>query len=107
MVGQKRIHEISTEMCSLLDQQTKFLNGHRVLSAMSAEVVEDYAHRSERLNQLSRNSANPLDVPKKKSNPKIALRCPTCGAAPGEKCELPTGQQRTNPSCPPLIAADR
>jgi len=24
-----------------------------------------------------------------------AVRCPTCGAAPGEKCELVTGQPRT------------
>jgi hypothetical protein len=30
-------------------------------------------------------------------NPKqvLAVRCPTCGAAPGEKCELATGQPRT------------
>jgi hypothetical protein len=26
-----------------------------------------------------------------------AARCPTCGAAPGEKCELSTGQPRTEP----------
>jgi 4-hydroxy-3-methylbut-2-en-1-yl diphosphate synthase IspG/GcpE len=26
-----------------------------------------------------------------------AVRCPTCGAAPGEKCELTTGQPRTEP----------
>ncbi len=25
------------------------------------------------------------------------VRCPTCGAAPGEKCELSTGQPRTEP----------
>jgi CRP-like cAMP-binding protein len=27
----------------------------------------------------------------------LAVRCPTCGAAPGEKCELSTGQPRTRP----------
>ena len=27
----------------------------------------------------------------------LAVRCPTCGAAPGEKCELSTGLSRTNP----------
>ena len=34
---------------------------------------------------------------KKELSPKEALtvRCPTCGAAPGEKCELTTGQLRT------------
>jgi hypothetical protein len=27
----------------------------------------------------------------------LAVRCPTCGAGPGEKCELNTGQPRNNP----------
>jgi len=27
----------------------------------------------------------------------LAVRCPTCGAAPGQKCELSTGQPRTEP----------
>jgi len=27
----------------------------------------------------------------------LAVRCPTCGAAPGQKCELSTGQPRTAP----------
>ena len=52
MVSHERMHEISTEMCGLLDQQSKFLNSRRSLSAMSAEEVEDYAHRDNRLNQL-------------------------------------------------------
>jgi hypothetical protein len=36
---------------------------------------------------------------KKEPSPKriLAIRCPTCGAAPGEKCELGTGQPRTEP----------
>jgi hypothetical protein len=35
----------------------------------------------------------------KEPNPKqiLAIRCPTCGAAPGEKRELATGQPRNNP----------
>ena len=52
VVSHERMHEISTEMCGLLDQQSKFLNSRRSLSAMSAEEVEDYAHRNNRLNQL-------------------------------------------------------
>jgi hypothetical protein len=34
---------------------------------------------------------------KKKLGPKqvLAIRCPTCGAKPKEKCELSTGQPRT------------
>ncbi|MGH9551815.1 MAG: zinc finger domain-containing protein [Terriglobales bacterium] len=27
----------------------------------------------------------------------LAIPCPTCGAKPGEKCELSTGQPRTDP----------
>jgi hypothetical protein len=46
---------------------------------------------------------------KKELSPKqiLALPCPTCGAAPGEKCELSTGQPRTEPHRDRrLIAAD-
>jgi len=36
---------------------------------------------------------------KKELSPKkiLAVRCPTCGAKPREKCELSTGQPRTDP----------
>jgi hypothetical protein len=36
---------------------------------------------------------------KKELSPKdvLAIRCPTCGAKPGEKCELSTGQPRADP----------
>ena len=36
---------------------------------------------------------------KKELSPKkmLAVRCPTCGAAPEEKCQLSTGQPRTDP----------
>ena len=48
------MNEISTEMCGLLDLQSKFLNRPGLLSATSAEEVEMYAHRNNRLNQLSK-----------------------------------------------------
>jgi hypothetical protein len=32
-----------------------------------------------------------------KKDPALAVRCPTCGAKRGEKCELGTGQPRTTP----------
>lgn len=36
-----------------------------------------------------------------------AVRCPACGAGPGKKCELSTGQPRTEPHRDRrLIAAD-
>jgi hypothetical protein len=38
---------------------------------------------------------------------RLAVRCPTCGARPGEKCELGTGQPRTYPHRDRrLVAAD-
>ncbi len=36
-------------------------------------------------------------VMKTKQVPALAVRCPTCGAKPGEKCELSTGLPRTEP----------
>jgi hypothetical protein len=37
----------------------------------------------------------------------LTVRCPTCGAVPGEKCELGTGQPRTHPHFDRrVIAAD-
>jgi hypothetical protein len=29
--------------------------------------------------------------------PSLAVRCPTCGASPKEKCELHNGLERTDP----------
>jgi hypothetical protein len=46
---------------------------------------------------------------KRELSPKevLAVPCPTCGAAPKEKCELSTGQPRTEPHRDRrLIAAD-
>jgi len=35
----------------------------------------------------------------------LIVRCPTCGAKPGEKCELNTGLPRTDPH-PARVAAE-
>jgi len=35
----------------------------------------------------------------------LAVRCPTCGAKPGEKCELSTGLPRTEPHRDRRLAA--
>ena len=53
-MSHERVNEISSEMCGLLDQQKQFLNSGCVLSAMSAEDVEAYARRNDRLNELFR-----------------------------------------------------
>jgi hypothetical protein len=36
-------------------------------------------------------------VMKDKKELALTVRCPTCGAKPGEKCELSTGLPRTDP----------
>ena len=35
----------------------------------------------------------------------LSVRCPTCGARPGEKCELSTGLPRTDPHRDRRLAA--
>jgi len=35
----------------------------------------------------------------------LSVRCPTCGAKPGEKCELSTGLPRTDPHRDRRLAA--
>jgi hypothetical protein len=43
---------------------------------------------------------------KKVSEKKVlSIRCPTCGAKPGEKCELSTGLPRTDPHRDRRLAA--
>jgi hypothetical protein len=37
----------------------------------------------------------------------LRFRCPTCGAKPGEKCELHTGLPRTEPHPDRLSAAEK
>jgi len=34
---------------------------------------------------------------KERSPQALTIPCPTCGAAPGKKCELSNGQPRTDP----------
>jgi endogenous inhibitor of DNA gyrase (YacG/DUF329 family) len=38
-------------------------------------------------------------------DPTLEVRCPTCGAKVGEKCELSTGQPRTSPHRDRRLAA--
>jgi hypothetical protein len=47
----------------------------------------------------TRNRCRIFSMVKKERSTKEALtvRCPTCGAKPGEKCELGTGLPRTDP----------
>jgi hypothetical protein len=36
----------------------------------------------------------------------LTVQCPTCGAAPDEKCELTSGQPRTDPHRERLLVAN-
>jgi hypothetical protein len=48
------MHEISIEMCELVDQQSELLNSRPTLNALSAEEIEAYAYRNNRISQLSK-----------------------------------------------------
>jgi hypothetical protein len=64
--------------------------------------LSDFERESRAADALLRGKA-------KKPTPKQveAVRCPTCGVGPGQKCELATGQLRTEPHRDRrLIAAD-
>jgi len=37
----------------------------------------------------------------------LAVRCPTCGAGPREKCEINSGFQRTDPHPARSLAAEK
>jgi hypothetical protein len=52
LVNYERMHEISAEMCGLLDQQAELLDSRPTLSALSAEEVDVYAHRNDLLYEL-------------------------------------------------------
>jgi hypothetical protein len=54
VVNDERMNDISAEMCCLLDQQAKMLDSRPTLSALSAEEVDVYAHRNDRLLDLSK-----------------------------------------------------
>ena len=45
---------------------------------------------------------------KAKKEQALTVRCPSCGAKPRQKCELSTGQPRTNPHRDRrLVASDK
>jgi hypothetical protein len=51
-MNQNRIGEISFEMCSLLDAQSKLLTSQTKLIDMSVEEVDGYSQRNDRIGQL-------------------------------------------------------
>jgi predicted nuclease with TOPRIM domain len=53
-VASDRIKEITSEMSRLVEQQKKMLGSATKLLDMSAEVVDEYFQRYERLRQLAR-----------------------------------------------------
>jgi len=59
------------------------------------------SHRFRTLSKIDQPSARALEhySPMKELSLKnaLAVSCPTCGAAPGEECEINTGQPRTDP----------
>jgi hypothetical protein len=50
----QRIRDLSAEMCSLLDEQSKLLNAGARLNEMSGEELGEYAFRNDRIHLLCR-----------------------------------------------------
>jgi hypothetical protein len=48
----QRIRDLSAEMCSLLDEQSKLLNNGAKLSEMSGKELGEYAIRNDRIHLL-------------------------------------------------------
>ena len=64
-----------------------------------ALVKIDHSFRSRTLHHVA------MKITEKEA---LAVRCPTCGAKPGEKCELSTGLPRTDPHRDRrLVASDK
>jgi hypothetical protein len=53
-MDQNRIREISTEMCRILDEQSRVLNKGAKLTELSGEELEGYSHKRQRLRELSK-----------------------------------------------------
>jgi hypothetical protein len=53
-MDQNRIREISIKICSLLEEQSKLLNSGRKLIHMSADELDGYSQRNQRLTDLAK-----------------------------------------------------
>jgi hypothetical protein len=58
------MHEISAEICGLLDQQAELLDSRPTLSALNAEEVDVYAHRNDLLYELYTRLIEVNDAPR-------------------------------------------
>ena len=58
-----------------------------------------------RIDQLVGKRCWHYAVIKNKKEQSLTVRCPTCGALPGQKCELSTGLPRTEPHRDRRLAA--
>ena len=58
-----------------------------------------------RIDQLPVERAVHYAIMKVSEKQALSVRCPTCGARPGEKCELSTGLPRTDPHRDRRLAA--
>jgi hypothetical protein len=63
----------------------------RVYKTITVERVKLAVSKSRSAKKKSSRKAEP------RSKQALSVRCPTCGAAPGEKCELITGLPRFEP----------
>ena len=53
-MNQDRVRQISEEMCWLIDEQSRLLNGVTKLGDMSGEELDGYSRRNDRIGQLAK-----------------------------------------------------
>jgi hypothetical protein len=73
-------------VCAII-KRTRSPNGAPALDLISAVVKIDHKYRPTVAHHLA------MKVSQKET---LTVRCPTCGAKSGERCELSTGLPRTN-----------
>ena len=53
-MNQDRVRQISEEMCHLIDEQSRLLNGATRLGEMSGEELDGYFQRNDRIGQRAK-----------------------------------------------------
>jgi hypothetical protein len=77
----------------------------RTRSACGNNFAGRQARDLVRIDQLSPEYPVQYVAMKVSQKQALSIRCPTCGAKPGEKCELSTGLPRTDPHRDRRLAA--
>jgi hypothetical protein len=87
------------------DQSTRVLTARRAAPPLPSGIPEEHVKVLVKTDHSSRRPTLHYLAMKVTQKQTQAVRCPTCGAKPGERCELTTGQPRTEPHRDRRLAA--